>query len=111
MGRPGRVTLQPASAPPKLDLLGYVIAAASHLQAPASARVISEVIAEAIGTPLDDQVLGEVTAILDYYCDHDLTAPIQGRGFRRRGDGYALSSLFRAHLEAQSLELMSGAQA
>jgi hypothetical protein len=84
--------------PPRLDLLSHVFAAMALVGEPATACELAEVIATAIAGADRQDVERQVGDILRFYERATLPAPIEGRVFRRIGEGYAYTLEFRTLL-------------
>lgn len=84
--------------PPRLDLLSHVFAAMALVGEPATPSELAGVIATAIaGADLQD-IERQVGEILRFYERVTLPEPIDGRVFRRVGDGFAYTLEFRTLL-------------
>lgn len=92
---------RPGAPTPDLTLLGQVFAAIAAVGEPATALEITEAILKANPELTGDAVLAQTTAILEYYCERRLTAPIMGHVFRRIGAAYAYTVEFRTYMSAQ----------
>jgi hypothetical protein len=93
------------AGPPRLELLCYVFAAMATLGEPATAADLIEVITEHLGRHRADDVRTQVLKILDYYCRTPLPDPVNGRVFRRVGDGFAYTVEFRTHLALKGVAM------